>query len=453
MNKSQNESQIDYSDYTKVTSKVTQTPKKVTQTDGIMSHSQIETKSQNVGSLSNKEQNVVSDTNNYDKNIGSLSNKEQIVVSDTNICDNVISRGITINEIRDSYYEGISNLFDSPSDWGKMEVKDANKMKSNGVNSIDKSVVKKIKDKSGDKNKIKDVNVDKKILMTGQKTTLKDWIVTIPRTKVSTSVEAKEKLDKDTHELVDYENCDIDRMGDTDNVNVVKNIVVDKNLDNFVRSVSQSTDNSSNLRDREVQTGLQNSDTIGQSGRRIVKSRKDKTEKLYDGQNQMKYDNENTTSFDSKQAKDGAENEFLAFFEKFKGRKKESDVENDRILERNRKAKCFSEIEILGSKSKNVLKLKTFFETNGKDVQRKKENITPKERGKRRTGKNLLPLVGQRPIDMFFKKENSGQQTPNSGKRKLETDSTNFNFNFASANTPKKKNLRLEGSCTHSTGV
>ena len=124
-----------------------------------------------------------------------------------------------------------------------------------------------------------------------------------------------------------------------------------------------------------------------------------------------------------------------------------------KILERNRKAKCFSEIEILGSKSKNVLKLKTFFETNGKDVQIKKENITPKERGKRRTGKNLLPLVGQRPIDMFFKKENSGQQTPNSGKRKLETDCTNFNFNFASANTPKKKNLRLEGSCTHSTGV
>ena len=66
--------------------------------------------------------------------------------------------------------------------------------------------------------------MDKKILMTGQKTTLKDWIVTIPRTKVSTSVEAKEKLDKDTHELDDYENCDIDRMGDTDNVNVVKNI-------------------------------------------------------------------------------------------------------------------------------------------------------------------------------------------------------------------------------------
>jgi len=223
---------------------------------------------------------------------------------------------------------------------------------------------------------------------------------------------------------------------------------LDKNLDNFERYVRQSADNNSNLDDRSLsggQSGLQNLDTIGQSGRRIKKSIQDENKTLYDGSKHLDY----KTNFEDNNAKSGAENEFLAFFEKFKGRKKESDGENDTILEKNRKAKCFSELEVLGSKPKNVLKLKSFFETNGTDVQRKKDNITPKERRKRRTGKNL-PLVGQRPISIFFRKESNGQQTPNSGKRKLESST---NFDFSSANTPKKKNLKVEGNCTTSTGV
>ena len=140
----------------------------------------------------------------------------------------------------------------------------------------------------------------------------------------------------------------------------VGKFLLDKNLDNFERYVRQSADNNSNLDDRSLsggQSGLQNLDTIGQSGRRIKKSIQDENKTLYDGSKHLDY----KTNFEDNNAKSGAENEFLAFFEKFKGRKKESDGENDTILEKNRKAKCFSELEVLGSKPKNVLKLKSFF--------------------------------------------------------------------------------------------
>ena len=178
---SQNDSDTKGPKVTQTDGILTQRPIKVTQTDGILSHSQMETKSQNDSNYGDtKGCDNVSDSNGC--YLGSLCNKEQPKV-DNNSCD--IGKNC---EFRDNYYEGISNLFDSPIDWGIMEVKDTKRIKSNSVNTEDKSVVKMVKDKS----KNEDVNIDKKTLKTTrQKFTLKDWIMNNPRTKVNTSVEAK----------------------------------------------------------------------------------------------------------------------------------------------------------------------------------------------------------------------------------------------------------------------
>ena len=128
-------------------------------------------------------------------------------------------------------------------------------------------------------------------------------------------------------------------------------------------------------------------------------------------------------------------NEFLDFFNKFKTQKMSSQEDKDKMLGKNRKATCFSELEILGSKPKNVSKLTTFFEEKGRMNLNKTEKNTPKERRKK-VQRKLVPLEGQMKIDMFLEKENmNGPLTPNSGKRKLIDEK----YDFSSLNTPEKK--------------
>ena len=74
--------------------------------------------------------------------------------------------------------------------------------------------------------------------------------------------------------------------------------------------------------------------------------------------------------------------------------------------------------------------------------QNKTENSTQKERRKK-TQRKIVPLKGQRSIDMFLeRKEKNGSITPSTGKRKFVEDV----FDFSSTNTPekKKKSSKLE---------
>ena len=104
--------------------------------------------------------------------------------------------------------------------------------------------------------------------------------------------------------------------------------------------------------------------------------------------------------------------------------------EKETILEKNRKAKCFSEIEVLDPKPSNVLKLRSFFENSGNRAQNRTKNTTPQTGRKKKVGKNFPP-EGQKPISMFFSKKESGQQTPNTGKRKFKLKDSEFDFTSA----------------------
>ena len=116
--------------------------------------------------------------------------------------------------------------------------------------------------------------------------------------------------------------------------------------------------------------------------------------------------------------------------------------EKETILEKNRKAKCFSEIEVLDPKPSNVLKLRSFFENSGNRAQNRTKNTTPQTGRKKKVGKNFPP-EGQKPISVFFGRKENGQQTPNSGKRKFKMEDSEFDF--TSADTPKKKNSKGGG--------
>ena len=112
-----------------------------------------------------------------------------------------------------------------------------------------------------------------------------------------------------------------------------------------------------------------------------------------------------------------AKNEFLSLFNKFQEKNREIKAKNgtfvskekETILEKNRKAKCFSEIDILDPKPSNVSKLRSFFENSGNRAQNRTKNTTPQTGRKKKVGKNFPP-EGQKPINMFFGRKENGQQ-------------------------------------------
>ena len=119
------------------------------------------------------------------------------------------------------------------------------------------------------------------------------------------------------------------------------------------------------------------------------------------------------------------------------------DEENG--MNESRKFKTFS--DLVGSNTRSVSDLKSLFESKsdkkGEIDMKKTRSVRTRVVTRRKGSKKLIPISGQGRIDAYLIKNDSGLQTPDSGKRKY--DQSDEIFNFSSANTPKLKSLRRLG--------